>query len=271
MRAHRNLTESTRSLESSSSKLASGSRINSAKDDAAGLAISTNLKSQQMSMRQAHRNANDTVSYLQVAEGAMNEQSSILTRMRELAMRSASDTIGDEERDLVEMEYRQMAEEIQRIAESTRFNNEQLLTMSEDNFRIKDFQIGIYDDEDSRLTIAPLEFATDEETLGINTTSTWSKEDSQISLSEIDNAINEVSSQRSQIGSYQNKLTSTMNNLDTQILNSSEANSRIRDVDFAHETAENIRANLQIESASKVMVQSNNMGKNALKLLKTHL
>lgn len=222
-------------------------------------------------MRQAYRNANDSVSVLQVAEGGMNEQSSILTRMRELAMRSASDTIGDSERDLVEMEYREMADEIQRIAESTRFNDKQLLTMSEDNFHIKDFQIGINDDEYSRLSLAPLELATDEETLGINTTSTWSKEDAQVSLAEIDKAMNEVTSQRSIIGSYQNRLQSTMNNLDEQVLNTAGAQSRIRDVDYAAETAENLKAKIKMESASKVMIQANNFNANALKLLKTHL
>jgi flagellin len=271
MRAHRALTESTRSMESSSTKLASGSRINSAKDDAAGLSISNNLKAKEMSMRQAQRNANDSVSVLQVAEGGMNEQSSILTRMRELAIRSASDTIGDSERDLVDLEYREMADEMQRIAESTKYNGQQLLTMSAENLEFRDFQIGIHDDENSRLSIAPLEIATDEETLGIHTTSTWSKEDAQLSLSEIDQAITEVSSQRSIIGSYQSRLNSTINNLDQQALSTAGANSRIRDVDYAYETAENFKAKIKMETSAKVMVQANNFSANALKLLKTQI
>jgi flagellin len=271
MRALRDLTDSTRSIESSSSKLSSGSRIVSAKDDAAGLAISNNLKAQQMSMKQAFRNANDSVSVLQIAEGGMNEQSSILTRMRELAMSSASDTIGDTERDLVEMEYRELAEEVQRIAESTRFNDQQLLTMSEDNFHVKDFQIGIHSDESSRISIAPLEFNTDEDQLGINLTTTWSKEDSRNSLAEIDKAILEVSSQRSLIGAYQNSLHSTINNLDQQVLNTASAYSRIKDLDYAAETAENLKAKMKMESSSKVLLQSNNFGANALKLLKASI
>jgi flagellin len=131
----------------------------------------------------AHRNANDSISVFQVAEGSMNEQSSILTRMRELLMRSASDTIGDNERDMVESEYREMADELQRIAESTSCNGEQLLTNTDKNFDFKDFQIGIHDEAESRLTIEPLEISTDEETLGIPITSAWSKEDTQMSLS----------------------------------------------------------------------------------------
>lgn len=258
-------------MEDSSLKLSSGSRINSAKDDAAGLSISNQLKSQQMSMRQALRNSNDSISVLQVAEGGMNEQASILTRMRELAMQSSTDTISDAERDLVEFEYRNMAEEIQRIAESTKFNGQNLLSADESNFHFKDYQIGIHNDEDSRLTLAPLEFATDEETLGINHLTVWSKEDAQSSLSQIDRAIEEVSSQRSLIGSHQARLQNTINNLDHQSLNTAAANSRIRDVDYAHETAENIRAKLKMESSSKVLVEANNFGASALKLLKSNI
>lgn len=271
MRAHRDLSESTRTMESSSSKLASGSRINSAKDDAAGLAISNNLKAQVMGLRQAQRNANDSISYLQVAEGSMNEQSSIITRMRELAMRSASDTISDAERDLVEHEYREMADEMQRIAESTKYNGQDLLSLSESNMTFKDFQIGIHDDENSRLTLQPLEFTTDEESLEINVTSVWSKEDAQQSLSMLDQAQQEISSQRSLVGSYQSRLQSTINNLEEHSFNSSGANSRIRDVDYAQEKAENIRAEMKMKASSTVMVQANNFSASALKLLKTHL
>ncbi len=255
-------------MESSSAKLASGSRINSAKDDAAGLAMTSNLKAQKMGLRQAYRNANDAVSYLQVAEGGIAEQANLLPRLRELALRSASDTVSDAERDIIEYEYRELSDEIQRIAESTRYADEQLLAATDGDYKFRDFQIGLHHEASSQLSLGPLDLLTDDDHLGISTTSTWNKEDAQQGLAYIDEAINELSGQRSFLGSYQASLSSSMAHLETQIETTAAAHGRIADADYAVETAANIGAKLKVTAAARVMVDANNFSASALKLLK---
>jgi flagellin len=266
MAAQRSLAESTREVQSSSSKMASGSRIQSAKDDAAGLAISNNLNAQKMGLRQAHRNANDAVSLFQVAEGGMQEQSNMLTRLRELAIQAATDSIGDSERDMLNEEYNQLMDESQRIAESTRFNGKQLLVMS-DTPDFKDFQVGLHDDDDSKISSNPFDFMTDENSLGTIGTSVWSKDDARTSLESIDQAMTEISSQRALAGSYQQRLVHAIDNLDQQQLSTSATNSRIRDVDYADEASVNLRAKMKQDASSAVLAQANQIGRSALKLL----
>ncbi|MDA9793182.1 flagellin [Bacteriovoracaceae bacterium] len=247
------------------SKMASGSRIVNASDDAAGLAISEKLKSNIRSMGQANRNANDGVSMIQVAEGGLNEAQNILTRLRELSIQSASDTVGDSERGFLDLEYQNIKSELQRITETTAFNGVNLLNGSGDTL---DFQIGTgNDDFNDRIQYDPSTMDAGLESLGIDGISAGSKVGAQESLESIDNAITKVSGQRAGLGALQNRLSTTSNNLQVGIENLSAANSRIRDVDFAEVTAANTKNNILTQAGTSVLTQANASGNAALRLL----
>jgi flagellin len=247
------------------SKMASGSRIVNASDDAAGLAISEKLKSNIRSMGQANRNANDGVSMIQVAEGGLNEAQSILTRLRELSIQSSSDTVGDSERGFLDLEYQNIKSELQRITETTEFNGVNLLNGTGDTL---DFQIGTgNDDFNDRIKYDPSTMDAGLESLGIDGISAASKVGAQESLESIDNAITKVSGQRAGLGALQNRLSTTSNNLQVGIENLSAANSRIRDVDFAEVTAANTKNNILTQAGTSVLTQANASGNAALRLL----
>ncbi len=252
-------------LEKTLERLSSGQRINKAADDAAGLAISEKLKAEIRSMRQAGRNANDGVSMIQTAEGGMNEVSNILVRLRELSIQAASDTVGDTERGFTDKEFQNMVEEVQRIAEVTRFNGLNLLNGKGGQLEI---QVGtsnnplqdrmIYDSGMSDATAAKLGL------IGLNVKS---KVDAQTNLDVLDVAINMVNSNRAGLGALQNRLTSTINNLNVADENLSAANSRIRDADMAAESSELAKYNILTQSGVAVLSQANNNSMMALKLL----
>lgn len=263
--AQRSLGKSTRETESTLAKLSSGTRITKSADDAAGLAISEKLKSQIRSTAQANRNANDGISMIQTAEGAMNEVSSMLTRLRELAIQSASDTVGDAERSFTDMEYQSLKQEIERISQTTEFNGTKLL---QGQGPALDFQIGINNNDfQDRITYDVEKTNTSMEALGIDGLSVASKEGAQTSLENIDSAIMTLSGQRASLGAIQNRLTSTSNNLETTVENLSAANSRIRDVDYAQATAENAKNNVLNQAGTSVLAQANATGQQALRLI----
>jgi flagellin len=265
LNSQRTLWNTKLALDKSLEKLSSGYRINRAGDDAAGLAISENLRAQVRGLKQASRNANDGISLVQVAEGAMNEISSILIRLRELAVQAASDTIGPVERQFLNVEYDQLVSEVDRIADATEFNGTQLLAGVGS---IMDFQVGIRNNpEIDRISFDSSKADANSASLGVNLSSVADKASAQNALSSIDTAIMSVSAMRADFGALQNRLQTTVSNIQNSVENMSAANSRIRDVDVAEETAEMTRNNILLQAGTSVLAQANQSANVALGLL----
>jgi len=260
--AQRNLGATQARLSGNLGRLSSGMRINTAADDAAGLAISERFKAQIRSYGQAERNANDGISMLQTAEGAMNEISGTLTRLRELAMQSANGTLGTTERGYVDDEAQALVGEIDRIASVTEFNGAALL----DGTFNSNLQVGINAtaNDSINVTVANTNFATlSGGTIDLATSGATA----QTALGVIDTAIDTLSSQRAGLGTAQNRLNVTIANIATAKENVSAANGRIRDVDVASETAEMTRNNILMQAGVSVLAQANQLPQIALKLL----
>lgn len=263
--AQRSLSINNREAESNLSKLSSGSRITKAADDAAGLAISEKLKANIRSLKQADRNANDGISMVQTAEGGLNEVSSILTRMRELAVQTSSDTVGDTERGMTNMEYQNLKLELERISQVTEFNGKKLLNGEGDKY---DFQIGANNDAfQDRISYDAKQVNSRMDNLGLDELDVSTKSGSQESLASVDSAIEKVSGFRSFLGGIQNRLVSTSNNLQVNVENISAANSRIRDVDYAEATATKAKNDILGAAGTSVLAQANMNGQAALKLI----
>ena len=265
LNAQRNLYGTKLALDKSLEKLSSGFRINRAGDDAAGLAISESLRGQIRGLKMASRNAQDGVSMIQVAEGGLQEVSNILIRLRELGVQAASDTVGPIERQLLNVEYQQLLDEIDRIADSTEFNGTPLLSGTG---AVLDFQVGTRNDPNiDRLSFDASKADANSAALGVNLTTVADKASAQNSLSAIDEAIVAVSATRADFGAMQNRLQSTINNLSISLENMAAANSRIRDVDVAEETAEMTKQNILMQAGTSVLAQANQTSKSALQLL----
>ncbi|WP_413613073.1 flagellin [Bdellovibrio sp. HCB-110] len=263
--AQRTMVNSQRQIGKSMEQLSSGSRINKAADDAAGLAISENLKSQIRSLSQAGRNANDGISMVQTAEGGLSEISNILTRMRELGVQASSDTVGDVERGFLDKEIQQLKSEAQRITQTTKFGTTKLLDGSGDKF---DFQVGIGNDQEAdRISFNAGETDATTASLGIDGFDFSSKSGAQEALSQIDSAQSQVNGYRANLGALQNRLQSTVDNLGVQHENISAANSRIRDTDVALASAESTRNSVLLQANTSVLAQANAMPNSALKLI----
>ncbi|MCM2322965.1 MAG: flagellin FliC [Oligoflexia bacterium] len=263
--AQRALGQNREAQDRNLEKLSSGSRINRAGDDAAGLAISEKLKSQIRSMKQATRNANDGISLIQVAEGAMNEVGNILTRLRELSIQAASDTIGDNERGFVDKEVQSLKAEIDRIASTTEYNGTKLLNGTAPAL---DIQIGIFNNPmEDRFSFDSKGLVTSLESLNISDVGTSSRESAQNNLSKLDYAINHLNSNRAELGALQNRLYSSINNMTIYRENLEGANSRIRDTDMAEETAAMTRSSILTQATVSVLGQANASPQLALKLL----
>jgi flagellin len=256
-----NHEEQNKSLE----RLSSGSRINKAGDDAAGLAISEKLKANIRSMKQASRNANDGVSLVQTAEGAMNEISNIMIRLRELSIQGASDTIGDTERGFINKEVQQLKSEVDRISNSTEFNGTKLLNGQGPDL---DIQVGLNNNPAiDRFSYSTKSLQTNLSGFGLEDVSTASKEMSQTNLMKIDTALTHLNENRATLGALQNRLQSTINNLGIYRENLESANSRIRDTDMAEETANLTKSNILTQANVSVLGQANQNPQLALKLL----
>jgi flagellin len=264
--AQRNLRNTRGSLDKNLERLSSGSRNNHAGDDAAGLAISESLRAQIRGIGQAERNAQDGISLVQVAEGAMSEVSNMLIRMRELGVQAASDTVGPTERRFLDVEFQQLMEEIDRIAQSTEYNRVPLLNGSASTFEI---QVGtrnnpaidrvkLFDGNAADINVTAL---------GINLATVADKASAQNSLAAIDSAIASVTATRAEFGAMQNRLQSVINNLMISKENLSSANSRIRDMDMAEETTELTKNQILMQSGVAVLGQANTTTKTALNLL----
>jgi len=263
--AQRNMGKVRREQSSNLEKLSSGSRINKAADDAAGLAISEKLKAHISGSKQATRNANDGISLLQTAEGGLNEIGNILVRMREISVQSASDTVGDKERSFTNMEFQALKQEVNRISESTTFNSRKLLSGEGGPL---DFQIGINNDANNdRLQYDPSRITAKADQIGIDSLSVSDKEGSRNGLAAIDDAIGKISGNRAELGALQNRLQSTVNNLEVKTENLSAANSRIRDTDVASATANLTKSNILMGASTSVLSQANSSGSAAMKLI----
>jgi flagellin len=269
--AQRGLRTSQGSLEQSLERLSSGLRINRAADDAAGLGISENLKADIRSLAQAERNANDGISMTQVAEGAMNEMQGIVGRMRELAVEASNGTLGQTERDYIQTEFSELREEIGRLADVTEFNGSNLL--NGDAASGLNIQIGIHSSANDRLTmsIARLSASTLGNTasgLFISGQSLSTASAARASLGVFDSAIQSLSNSRAKLGAVQSRMSVAITNLASAHENLSAANSRIRDVDVASETANMTRFQILTQAGVAVLSQANQLPALALQLLK---
>ncbi len=263
--AQRNLFGSQQNIQDSLAKLASGSRINKSADDAAGLAISENLKAQIRSTRQANRNANDGISMVQTAEGGLNEIGNVIVRMRELGIQAASDTVSNLERGFIDKEIQQLKSEMQRIASVTTWGKTKLLDGSTPQF---DFQVGIYNDDfddrisfDSSVNVATLD------ALGLTSADYTEKQGAQEALATLDAAQEKVNGMRANLGALQNRLLSTVQNLGVFEENMASANSRIRDTDMAHSSSELTRNSIMLQASTAALAQANQTSSVALKLI----
>jgi flagellin len=265
LNAQRNLGQTRGAQQKVLEQLSSGSRINRAGDDAAGLAISENLKAQIRGLGQAERNAQDGVSLVQIAEGALAEVGNIMIRLRELAVQAASDTIGPTERKFLNVEFEQLLSEVDRIANSTEFNRVPLLNGTGSVF---DIQIGTRNDPLSdRLTFDASSADVNVAALGLNLASVSDKISAQNSLAAIDQGIQNVSGIRADFGALQNRLQSTINNIQISNENLAAANSRIRDTDIASATSEMTRTNILMQAGTSVLAQANQSTTNAISLI----
>jgi flagellin len=269
LNAQRNLATTQANLASSIGKLSSGMRINSAADDAAGLGISENLQANIRSLAQAQRNANDGISLSQVAEGGMNEMQGIVSRMRELSVQSANSTLGSNERGYIQTEYTQLSQEINRISSVTDFNGQKLLDGSASAGLT--FQIGIQNTSNDRLAMSIGKLTTS--TLGsaslhIASASLSTATNAQLAIGTFDRAIQQLSQARAKVGAVQNRMTVTVSNLATAQENLTAANSRIRDVDVANESANLTKAQILSQAGLAVLAQANQLPQSALSLLR---
>lgn len=265
LNAQKNLRSTHHGMDRSLARLSSGYRINQAADDAAGLAISENLRGQIRGLKQASRNSEDGISLVQVAEGGLNEISNMLIRLRELGVQASSDTIGETERKFLDVEYQQLKSEVQRISEVTQFNGRDLLNGTGG---VIDIQVGVYNDPfKDRISFNSSAANATLESLGLTAEGLATKELAQQSLSVVDMALTSVNAMRANFGAMQNRLNSTIANLSIAHENLSAANSRIRDADVAEETAELTRNNILLQAGVSVLGQANQAQQVALKLL----
>jgi flagellin len=266
------MANTSKALNDSMDKLSSGYRINKASDDAAGLAISEQIKANLGSLGQAKRNASDGISMIQIAEGGMNEVSNILVRLRELSTQAASDTIGEKEREFTNREYTQLVDEIDRLSNTVEFNGVKLLKGAEAGIDIASIHVGsgngsvensdtiLVDVENMELSSAKLELGKGEE---ITT-----REAASERLATIDSALTTVNSLRATMGAKQSRLNSTINNLSISIENQSATNSRIKDVDYAAEVASSSQSRIMAQSGISVLSQANSIPEMAVSLIR---
>ncbi len=293
--AQRQLGLSTQRLNSHMEKLSSGFRINKAADDAAGLAISESLRSEVRGLQQARRNAQDGISLVQTAEGGLNEITNIISRLRELTVQSASDTIGPTERGFLQKEFSALKNEIDRIANSSDFNGTKLLVgpsqlpdelQKNNNVPPLEIQVGpdwnqLTDGRDNpnptniiRIDLQEMNAMTDgPNSLNIggaespDGTRIDTKENAQMSMERLDDALERVNSYRATLGAVQNRLQSSVNNLGVRVENLDAARSRIKDADFAEESAGMTQQQILQQAGVSVLAQSNQLPQLALKLL----
>jgi flagellin len=252
-------------VSKSMERLSSGSRINSSGDDAAGLAVSERMRADIRGLKQVDRNSQDGISLTQVAEGSLSQIANMLIRLRELSVQAASDTINDDNRKLVGMEYNQVLEEIDRISSSTEFNGVKLLNGSGSTI---DFQVNTRNVPTvDRISFDPAMADVGTTSLGIERSGVDFKDDAQASLAMIDDAMSRVSELRAAFGSIQSRLNTTTENIKNNLESYSAANSRIKDADIAEESSELAKKNIMLQTGTMVLAQANQQPGQALTLL----
>lgn len=261
----KNLEKASKSTEDHLEKLSTGKRINKPSDDAAGLAIAERLNAQVKGLRQAERNANDGISLIQTAEGGLGEVSNLLTRMRELTIQSASDTIGKNERQYLQKEYVELMSEIDRISESTTFNGSKLLD-GKGSGRL-DFQVGTFSGEHNRISFDTSKTDLRSSSIGIDSTNVLEKDDALDSIKKIDDAFDTVNGYRASLGSLQSRLNSSVNTIGSQILNQEKAKSTIEDADVAKVVADLTTSNVLKNVGIASLAQANSLPNSILKLI----
>jgi flagellin len=264
LNAHRQLSMNDDNLSKSLQRLSSGLRINSAADDAAGLAISQKMEAQTRGLNQASRNAQDGVSVLQTAEGALSTTQSVLQRMRELAVQAANDTLTTADRSNIATEMGQLSSELDRIATATDFNTKKLLDGTQAVGGLT-FQIGANSGQTLNVTIGTAtSTALTLQTGNIDVSSSGS---ASTTITNIDSALTVISTQRAQLGSVMNRLQNTISNLGIQSENISAANSRVRDLDMAAEVVNMSKNQILTQSAQAMLSQANQSSQGVLSLL----
>ena len=262
LNTHRQLSITDRAMGKTLEKLSSGLRINRAGDDAAGLAISEKMRGQIRSMQMASRNAEDGISLIQTAEGALNEVHAMLHRMRELAIQAGNDTLSDADRNELQKEYANLNEEIGRIFEVTKFNGKQILSAGGGTTAATfTFQIGANVGEDLTLTVDALDKSS------LTNTAISSNGNPSEAITQIDAFTEAVTSLRNDLGAYQNRMEHTINNLGVSIENLSAAESRIRDADMAQEMTNFTKHQILTQSATAMLAQANMRPQSVLQLL----
>jgi len=264
MAAQRVLTKQQNRLEHSQEALASGSRIVHAGDDAAGLAISENIRGQVAGIKMARNNSYNAQSLVQVSEGGLNEINNILIRLRELGVQAASDTVSDHERGFLDKEAQQLIEESQRIAKSTKFGQKNLLDGSGEEL---EFHVGPFADVNENVIRYKVSADATTSNLGIDGISLTDKGGARGTLTSVDEALQKIGEMRADFGAVQSRLSTTTSNLDIQYENLSAARSRISDADVAYEAAEMTSAQVLQQASVGVLAHANSNGSAALRLL----
>jgi flagellin len=263
LNTQRSLSKSQNLLAKSMQRLSSGLRINSAKDDAAGLAISDRMSAQIKGMNQAVRNANDAISFAQTAEGALGEMTNILQRMRELSVQSANATNSTDDRTALNSEFSELSSELDRIVDTTKFNGQKLLDGTYASSNAAVFQVGANAGEKISVAIGNVDVSA----LGLDTANVTTAGNASTSITAIDGALNSVDSLRGTLGAKQNRFESTIANLNNVSENLSAARSRIVDADIATETSEMTKMNILQQAGVSILAQANQSSQLALSLI----
>lgn len=267
MNSNRMLGVNTQAQAKSTERLSSGYRINRAADDAAGLTISEKMRAQIRGLTQASANAQDGISCVQTAEGALNEVEDMLQRMNELAVKSANGTNTSADREAIQKEVSALQDEISRVAESTEFNTQKLLNGDFAGNKAKVLQVGAENDKDQTIKIDIA--AMDASSLGIDSSKVdvSTKDGAKSAIDAIKEAIDEVSAQRSDLGAVQNRLEHTIKNLDNVVENTTAAESQIRDTDMATEMVNYVKNNILQQAGQSMLAQANQLTQGVLTLL----
>jgi flagellin len=258
------LRQTKRETVKNTGRLASGSRIVKAADDAAGLGIAKKLEAMTRSKQMASRNTTDAISVMQVMEGGLGEMNNLAIRLRELAISAASDSISDTERKYVDAEALSSIREIDRINQTTEFGGNKLFQGTVNSL---DIQIDGYAGQEGRLKINLKDLIHSSHALGIGDVRMDTKHRARLSLGKIDNAMREIGSSLAKIGSFSNRLATSVSKIGGDVVNTKAAMSRIQDADFAKETATKVSNEIKVDTQVSVLAQANNLNKNILKLV----
>lgn len=267
LQAQRNLNKSTTALQSSIERLSSGLRVNRAADDAARLAVSEEIRSNLKGLKQAERNANDNISLIQTAEGALNEITGVVSRMRELAVQASNEgTMDSTQRGYLNQEFTLLQSELDRIVNVTEYNGQKLVDGSiSAGASALDFQVGMNNTANDRISMSIRETSTTG--LGLNDDNLASSTGAQAAISALDAALKTVNTERATLGATQNRLEMTLSNLGNMYENLSAADSRLRDADVAEEAAAMSRAQILNQAGTSVLAQANQIPQSALSLI----